>query len=87
MIGYRAGIRERLRIRDLPPLCDEGHAAGASNDGQMIFKAVLRLRGRPLTCNFSRDGGIRTRGLLLPKSVRAIGVAAVSLDSLIRYVR
>src|SRR5712691_2834615 len=33
----------------------------------MILEALQRLRHERLTCIFSRDGGIRTRGLLLPK--------------------
>jgi hypothetical protein len=39
-------------------------------DGQTILGTPRRLDNRPLTCTFSRDGGIRTRGLLLPKQAR-----------------
>ncbi len=45
----------------------------------MIFGAVLRLHDKPLTCTFGRDGGIRTRGLLLPKARPIVGRVLVML--------
>jgi hypothetical protein len=58
--------------RSVPTLAIDRRSSRRSNDGQMIFKAVLQLLVRPLTCIFSRDGGIRTRGLLLPKLVQYV---------------
>jgi len=37
-----------------------------SDDGQTILGAMTTVDSKPTTCTFGRDGGIRTRGLLLP---------------------
>ena len=41
-----------------------------SDDGQTILEAVPTAHSRSMTWTFGRDGGIRTRGLLLPKQAR-----------------
>jgi hypothetical protein len=38
--------------------------------GQMIMNLAVRANNTSLTCANGRDGGIRTRGLLLPKQAR-----------------
>jgi hypothetical protein len=43
-----------------------------SDDGQTILGAKLTARSKPTTCTFGRDGGIRTRALLLPNQLQPV---------------
>jgi len=50
-----------------PPPCCSQPFNSTPNDGQTILEVNLAVRSKLLTWMFGRDGGIRTRGLLLPK--------------------
>jgi hypothetical protein len=81
-IPARRGI-DPGALEDLP----EQHASGVqpvtvtatdwrstprSNDGQTILEVTWQLTTRLLTWTFCRDGGIRTRGLLLPNQLQPV---------------
>ena len=69
-------------------LCRPVSPADVQVDGQMILTAVSPTYIKPLNCTSGRDGGIRTRGLLLPKPIREAachGCGTPDLHSIVRW--
>ena len=74
---------------DAPAIADQSVPRSAadprserrSDDGQTILGAMTMVDSKPTTCTFGRDGGIRTRGLLLPNQLHLdAGCGSVSLN-------
>jgi hypothetical protein len=60
-------VRRASEIRSVPAGTASRCSSRRSDDGQTILRSIAPTYNKPLTCTPSRDGGIRTRGLLLPK--------------------
>ena len=81
-------VRRASEIRSVPASTASRCSSRRSNDGQTILRAIPPTCNKPLTCTSGRDGGIRTRGLLLPKPIREAachGCGTPDLHSIVRW--